>query len=278
MSDTIIPAHQWTNKDGEVLILRFVGHDGKSYGGFQHPMKVGESVTAPDWDSKPTCGSGIHGWPLGLSLGEGKECDWSALWQAYGAKPADITGNLEGGGKCKFRTGTLRFLGDWQSANTFILSAQITWVQQASSGAASSTGDSGAASSTGYSGAASSTGSRGAASSTGDSGAASSTGDSGAASSTGDSGAASSTGSSGAASSTGYSGAASSTGDSGAAVATGINGRAMTGKFGCIALAWWNEKAERSEMRVSKVGQGPRSLKPNVWYTLDNAGKFVEVK
>ena len=66
---TIIPAHQWANEDGEVLILRFVDKEGKSYGEFQHPMKVGAAVTAPDWNPAAVCGGGIHGWPLGLSMG-----------------------------------------------------------------------------------------------------------------------------------------------------------------------------------------------------------------
>jgi len=78
-----IPSHQWTNGGTEVLVLRFVNRDGKSYGDFQHPMKVGEVVTAPDWNTKPDCGGGIHGWPWGLSMGEGKDSEWSALWQVY---------------------------------------------------------------------------------------------------------------------------------------------------------------------------------------------------
>ena len=238
---TVIPPHQWVNEDGEVLILRFADKDGTSYGGFQHPMKVGESITVPDWNPDAVCGGGIHGWPLGLSIGEGKEADWNALWQVYGVLPTDITGNLEGGGKCKFRTGTLRFRGDWQEAADFVLSSQIKWVQQASSGAASATG---------YRGAASATGERGAASATGERGAASATG---------------------------YSGAASATGSSGAAVATGIGSKARGGEFGCIALAWWNGKLNRAEMRCALTGSaGEGRLKPNVWYRLDKRGQFVE--
>ena len=45
-----IPAHQWTNENGEVLILRFSDKNGKSYNGFQHPMTVGESVVEPKWN------------------------------------------------------------------------------------------------------------------------------------------------------------------------------------------------------------------------------------
>ena len=240
----ITPAHQWVNKDGEVLILRFADKQGKSYGEFQHPMTVGETVTAPDWQATTACGNGIHGWPLGLSMGDGKETVWEALWQVYGVLPAEIVGNLEGGGKCKFRTGTLRYLGDWQGATNFLLADQIEWVQHASRGAASSTGFRGAASSTGRCGAASSTGRCGAASSTG------------------------------------YSSAASSTGFSSFAAVTGLDGKARAGEYGCIAIAWWNAKKERSEMRCALVGQGQGkgNLKANVWYTLTKSGKFVEVK
>jgi hypothetical protein len=327
----IIPAHQWANEDGEVLILRFADMNRESRGGFQFPMKVGETVTAPDWAPYSNCGGGIHGWPLGLSIGSGKGPDWSALWQVYGVLPADIIGNIEGEGKCKFRTGTLRFLGDWQGAISFVLGDQIKWVRQAANGAASSTGYNGVASSTRFGGAASSTGDRGVASSTDDRGVASSTGDRGVASSTGDNGVASSTGARGVASSTGYNGvasstgergaasstgrdgaasstgdwgtasvtadwgvasstgdnsvasstgingAASSTGDNGAAMATCLGSKARGGKFGCIALAWWNSAEGRVEMRCALTGNGDNSLKAGVWYTLNEEGKFVEV-
>jgi hypothetical protein len=265
---TIIPSHQWTNGGGEVFVLRFCGHDGSSYNGFKHPIKVGETVTAPDWKNTDACGNGIHGWPWGLSIGEGKEADWGALWQVYGVNPKEIAGNLEGGGKCKFRIGVLRFIGDWHAAMLFVLDGQIAWVQHAASGAASATGYRGAASATGY---------RGAASATGDSGAASATGDSGAASATGDGGAASATGDSGAASATGDRGAASAKGKCTLAAVTGAFGRARAGEFGCIALGWWNAKLERMEMRCALIGTGKGQLKPDTWYRLDDTtGEFVE--
>jgi len=125
-----IPAHQWTNENGEVLILRFSDKNGKSYNGFQHPMTVGESVVEPKWNEAAVCGGGIHGWPWGIGLGEGKECEWESLWQVYGAKPEEVVGEIEGGQKCKFKTGTLRFLGKWDEAMKFILSGQIKWVEQ----------------------------------------------------------------------------------------------------------------------------------------------------
>ena len=181
--DAVIPIHQWTNGGDEVLVVRFVPKDGKSYGGFQHPVTVGESVTAPDWRPDMKCGGGIHGWPWAIGLGDDKDCDWSALWQVYGVAPKDIVG---GGGdlkaKLKFRTGTLKFVGTWDAATAFVLAGQMAWVHHAASGAASATGWRGAASATGVSGAASATGVSGAASATGKDGTAMSVGPEGVAS------------------------------------------------------------------------------------------------
>ena len=273
-------AHQWTNGREEVLILRCCNKDGTSYGGFQWPMTVGATVNAPDWNPAPECGGGLHGWPWGIAMGDGKEPDYGGAWIVFGAVPADV---VSIGGKCKAKTGIVRFVGTWDKANAFVLAGQMELVYQSSRGAASATGDSGAASATGTSGAASATGYRGAASATGYSGAASATGTSGAASATGTSGAASATGYSGAASATGDSGAASATGYRGAASATGTssvasvtgtNGLAQSGEFGCICLAWWNDAESRQEMRCARTGLG--YLKPHTWYRLDAQGEFVE--
>jgi hypothetical protein len=228
-------AHTWTNGNDEVLILKFVAADGSSYGGFKWPLTVGASVEAPDWDGLNKCAGGLHGWPWGLGIGDGKDADWSATWLVFGCQPEDVIGNIEGGQKCKARRGVIRFVGDWQSATNFVLSGQIALVQKLGRGAASATGWSGAASATGERGAASATGERG---------------------------------------------AASATGERGAAVVTGENGKAQAGVYGCIALAWWNSKASRYEMRCAETGCGDGSdgkLKANTWYQITAAGTFVEV-
>ena len=114
----------------------------------------------------------------------------------------------------------------------------------------------------------------GAASSTGDRGAASSTGDRGAASSTGDRGAASSTGDRGAASSTGYQGAASSTGKDSVAMASGCAGKAK-GAIGCaLFLVHRNDEYQIEKAAAAIVGKG--GIKPDVWYTLNRSGAFIE--
>ena len=142
-------------------------------------------------------------------------------------------------------------------------------------GAASATGDQGAASATGYQGAASATGYRGAASATGDQGAASATGYQGAASATGYQGAASATGDQGAASATGYQGAASATGTRGVAL-SGWDGKAKAGTGGAIVLVWRDDDRNVAFIRSSKVGEN--GIEPDVWYTLDESGEFVEAE
>ena len=95
-----------------------------------------------------------------------------------------------------------------------------------------------------------------------------------------DSSASSATGDSSASSATGDRSASSATGDSSAAICTGRWSKAMAGKFGCIALSFYNEQEERFEMRCAETGCGDGSdgkLKAEVWYTLNDNGLFMEV-
>lgn len=93
--------------------------------------------------------------------------------------------------------------------------------------------------------------------------------------------ASSATGDRSASSATGYRSASSATGDASAAICTGQYSKAMAGKYGCIALAWWNEDAERLEMRCAETGCGGGSdgkLKSEVWYSVDSGGNIVEAE
>lgn len=42
--------YQWTNAEGDVLILKSVPKDGITRNGFKWPLEVGAEVEAPDWD------------------------------------------------------------------------------------------------------------------------------------------------------------------------------------------------------------------------------------
>ena len=146
--------------------------------------------------------------------------------------------------------------------------------------ASSATGERSASSATGYGSASSATGERSASSATGIRSASSATGERSASSATGNRSASSATGISSASSATGYGSASSATGISSAAVSTGHCSKAMAGKYGCIALCFWNSAEERDEMRCAETGCGDGSdgkLKAEVWYILNDAGDFVEI-
>jgi len=249
MRDPIAIA-RWTHDGDEVLILKCVPRDGRAYNGFVWPLTVGAAVEAPDFDAAPACGNGLHGWPWGFAIGDGRDPDWrDGQWLVFGSQPADV---VDLGGKVKARAGVVRFVGAWWEATDFVLAGQMAWVAHAAHGAASATGERGAASATG---------------------------ERGAASATGWSGAASATGERGAASATGWRGAASATGESSSAAVTGADGRAQAGPYGCLALSWWNPAAGRCEMRCAEVGCGDGSdgkLKAHTWYVLDEHGVFTE--
>ncbi|NJL72287.1 MAG: hypothetical protein HC888_12240 [Candidatus Competibacteraceae bacterium] len=84
---TLTPA-TWTNGGKEVLILRMCKKDGSSSHGFVYPTKVGKRVTAKDWMPIKECGNGLHGWPWGLSLGDGPEPEYTDnMWIVLGALP-----------------------------------------------------------------------------------------------------------------------------------------------------------------------------------------------
>jgi hypothetical protein len=243
-----IPVHQWTHDGAEVLIVRQVGAGGASSHGFVWPLTEGAEVTCPDWEPTPECGHGLHGWPWGLAIGDGAEPDYAATWLVVGAQPQDV---IDLGGKVKVRAGVVRHVGTWVTALAYTLDGRVAYVQQAASGSASATGERGSASATGGRGSASATGV---------------------------SGSASATGWSGSASATGWRGSASATGEASAAVVTGLEGTAQAGAHGVIALAWWNERQKRAEMRCARVVDGKRgTLKPLTRYRLDGRGRFVEV-
>ena len=173
--------------------------------------------------------------------------------------------------------------GDYSAASNtgYRSAASNTGYQSAASNtgdysAASNTGYRSAASNTGFLSAASNTGYQSAASNTGDYSAASNTGYQSAASNTGDYSAASNTGNRSAASNTGYQSAASVSGKESVAVATGRKSKAKGAESCAIVLVYRDDDGELVHIRASKVGEN--GIKPNVWYSLDENGEFVEVE
>ena len=58
----------------KTYILKCIKSDYTSHTGFAYPRDVGATVAAPDWDSSPVCGGGIHGWLHGV--GNIHSCDY----------------------------------------------------------------------------------------------------------------------------------------------------------------------------------------------------------
>ena len=267
--------HQWTNKDGDVLILKRIKPNRKGYGEFIYPSGVGTVITAPDWNSEPKCGGGIHGWPWGFGLGEGADYDiLDDIWLVLSEKPENVVGELEKGWKCKARAPRIVFEGTFTQVWGLVCDEQSAIITQMASGddsnlAASGNGSNLAASGPGSKLAASGYGSKIAASGDGSNLAASGNDSKIAASGPGSNLAASGPGSNLAASGYGSNLAASGY-DS--ICATAANGcRAKAGKRGAMALAYWDEKVGWG-FATGKVGD---TIKENTWYEVEG-GKLVE--
>ena len=93
-------------------------------------------------------------------------------------------------------------------------------------------------------------------------------------SNTGDYSAASNTGDYSAASNTGYRSAASVGGKESVAIATGYESKAKGSESCAIVLVHRNDGGDIVHIRASKVGEN--GIKPNVWYSLDKDGDFIE--
>ena len=127
--------HQWTNKDGDVLILKRIKPNRKGYGEFIYPSGVGTVITAPDWNSEPKCGGGIHGWPWGFGLGEGVDYDiLNDIWLVLSEKPENVVGELEKGWKCKARAPRIVFEGTFTQVWGLVCAEQSAIIKQMASG------------------------------------------------------------------------------------------------------------------------------------------------
>ena len=210
--------HEYTHTGDRVLIVKCLNRDGTGYGGFKWPKQG--PVENKHWSREPNCESGgLFGWPWGIGISDGKDPDALAPWLVFSAKPENVIGEIEKGQKCKAVPGkdgdlpVVVYYGTQSGAMAFTMTGRCGWIEKASGGSASQTGNGGSASQTGDGGSASQAGHRGSASQTGNGGSASQTGNGGSASQTGDGGSASQTGYRGSASQTGYRGIAAVTGE-----------------------------------------------------------------
>jgi len=224
-----IPIHQWTHDGTKVLLVkqiernRTTGGMDKEDGTTAPVITWPESgiVECPDWDPKPKCGNGIHAWPWGMFLGEGKDVDATLPFLVLAATPSDVV-SIDGG-KVKAKSVEVVHNGSLSSAMYFTQSGRIAWIVEDSKknndgyttgdrSSQSSTGERSSQSSTGHRSSQSSTGDQSSQSSTGYRSSQSSTGYQSSQSSNGDQSSQSSTGHQSSQSSTGYRSSQSSTG------------------------------------------------------------------
>ena len=99
-------------KRGECLVLKVVGPNGESHGGFIWPIEVGATVEAPDWNPAPTCGHGLHGWLWGLgdlsAAGE-RALSGESVWLVLAVESVSV---VDLGGKVKFPRARIAARGD----------------------------------------------------------------------------------------------------------------------------------------------------------------------
>jgi hypothetical protein len=261
-----------------MLVLRSCNSDMSSYNGFVWP-ELGP-VKCEDWNPKPECGNGLHGWAWGE--GDGSLGNWeeNAKWLVVEVEDKDVVDLKD---KVKFPEGNVVFCGNRFNATNYI---REHGARGPVIGASIVVGDNGTASA----------GDEGTATA-GDNGTASA-GDNGTASA-GENGTASA-GENGTASagykgtaSAGYKGTASagnngtasagiygtaSAGENGTATAgdegtasAGKNGTASAGDKGIIQIKWFDNKRYRT--LVGYIGED--GLEPNTKYKIKD-GKFVK--
>ncbi|HHF4095226.1 TPA: hypothetical protein ACPOOV_001372 [Haemophilus influenzae] len=141
---------------------------------------------------------------------------------------------------------------------------------------ATNTGSWSVATNTGYQSAATNTGDRSVATNTGYQSVATNTGYQSVATNTGNRSAATNTGNRSVATNTGNQSAAEVSGKQSIAVALGWQSKAKASIDGAIVCVYRNHEGELIHIKASKVGEN--NIKADTWYTLDEIGKFVEVK
>nr|WP_239499657.1 hypothetical protein [Haemophilus influenzae] len=141
---------------------------------------------------------------------------------------------------------------------------------------ATNTGSWSVATNTGYQSVATNTGYQSVATNTGSWSVATNTGYQSVATNTGSWSVATNTGSWSVATNTGNQSAAEVSGKQSIAVALGWQSKAKASIDGAIVCVYRNHEGELIHIKASKVGEN--NIKADTWYTLDEIGKFVEVK
>jgi len=103
---------------GSALVLRTCSADMLAHGGFVWPQ-AGGVATAADWAPTNECGAGLHGWLYGQGAHSAATyIDADAKWLVVEVVEAGI---IMLGGKCKFQSGEVVFVGEKSKAAAYII-------------------------------------------------------------------------------------------------------------------------------------------------------------
>lgn len=227
--------------------VRTVDAHRRAHKGFQWPSAPGSIVVAPDWDSEPRCGGGLHFNPYGMGDWALVSRDRAAIWQLVKYDPAVCVAFDGGelGGKLKAPWVVLArdcgvgdlagLMAELAQRRTERLKTLLQRPETPSEGVSSTTGDYAHSSTTGCAAHSSTTGGRA---------------------------------------------HSSTTGDDAIAASLGFNARAKAGAGGAIVLSEFLYDGSAGGWKLaavfaSKVGEN--GIEPDVWYELKD-GKPVAVQ
>jgi len=266
----------------KALAIRTCAKDGTAYGGFKWPLEVGATVTAPDWNSSPKCGNGLHALLDGNGDYSLLSSDVDAVWQVVEVDSDKVV--AIDSQKVKFETCKIVYSGGMAGAMTMISNnwIKLALAEKDGENFQSASGDySQLAASGDYSQlAASGDSSRLAASgfysqlaASGDSSQLAASGDYSRLAASGFYSRLAASGFYSQLAASGDSSQLAASGDKSIAVGVGLHSTVSAGKDGCIALSYWDDVAERFKLVVGYVGE--KGIKENVSYKLNDKHEFV---
>ncbi len=132
-----------SSEEDKVLILRACHADMSSSRGFIWP--VTGDVEAPDWNSEPICGYGLHGWLWGVGSVSSAGAEWAfseegVVWLVVEAEASAVVDLV---GKCKFPHGKVVLSGSLKNCTDLL--AKFAPVDSVIIGRTATAGDGGTA-------------------------------------------------------------------------------------------------------------------------------------
>ena len=237
-------------KENKVLILKTVNKYRQAYLGFLWP-ESGE-VKAEKWNPEPVCGDGLHGLLWGKGSYRHLDTDADAKWIVFEAHLDDVV--WVGVDKVKVPYGNVIFCG--KSSEALAILRGVKWGVDATVN--STTGDCAHSSTVGNCAHSSTVGYAAHSSTTGDCAHSSTVGDQAHSSAVGNCA------------------HSSTTGKNSIACAIGLGSIAKASIGGVLVLSWYDESQDQIKVEVTYPGKN--DIKPDVFYTLNDKGKFIEAK